>query len=172
MTGFGLCVLDPGGKKILRIRRYKTEPVPKFEGLKVPKMGQLASDRFRGSDEERIDWLARKCVQAVKKYDVCFAVIEDHAFGAQGRGKTVLAELQGVIKHYLLKNEVAFVTKAPTSIKKHITGNGRAEKIDIIYAAKAAGHDISDSDRADAWACAMFGRDNYKDLVWGDEEEE
>lgn len=163
LTATGLVVWD--GEKILRKRRYKTAPMPQSDGLRVPPHGQRAQDRFLGEDEERINWLKKKILLAVRKYGICFCVIEGHAFGAQGRGKTVLAELAGVVKDALYEEQVAYVTRTPQQIKKHVTGNGKAEKIDVIYAAKAAGQDISDSDTADAWAAAKLGWDEYDSLT-------
>lgn len=163
LTGFGLVVWD--GKRILRKRRYKTGPMPGADGLRIPPHGQLAQDRFLGEDDERINWLKKKVLLAVRKYGICFAVIEGHAFQAKGRGKTQLSELAGVIKDALLEEQVAYVVKTPQAIKKHVTGNGKAEKIDVIYAAKSAGHDISDSDTADAWAAAKLGWDEYDSLT-------
>lgn len=163
LTGTGLVVWD--GKKVLRKRRYKTRPVPPGDGLRPRPQGQVAPDQFVGDDEERIEWLKRKVILAVKQFGICFVVIEDHAFGAKGRGKTQLAELQGVVKNALMRHEVAYVKKAPTSIKKFATGDGRAQKIDLIYAAKQHDRSISDSDTADAFWCAKLAWDEYDSLT-------
>lgn len=163
MTGTGLVVLR--GHKVLRKRRYVTAPVAPSEGLKARPRGQQAHDRFIGDEDERIAWIKKKVLASAKKYEVCFVVIEGHAFQAKGRGKTVLSELAGVIKNALYERDIAFVVKTPQQIKKHVTGDGRADKIDVIYAAKHAGVDISDSDRADAWAAARLGWDCFDELV-------
>jgi Holliday junction resolvasome RuvABC endonuclease subunit len=160
MTGCGVVVLSPTGK-VLRKRKYKTYPVPPSEGLKLRPRGQRAQDRFVGDDEERIAWLKRKILLALDKYEVCFVVIEAHAFAAKGRGKTILSELHGVIKNALHDREIAFITQSPQAIKKHVTGNGNAQKMDVIVAAKEFDRDISNSDTADAWACAKLGVDRY-----------
>lgn len=135
------------------------------DGLKPRPSGQLAPDRFLGEDDERIAWIKRKVLLAIHKFDIAFCVIEGHAFAAKGRGKTQLAELQGVIKDALLDAEVAYVIKTPQQIKKHATGNTKAEKIDLIYAAKEIDRSISDSDTADAFWCAKLGYDCYDELT-------
>lgn len=164
LTGTGLVVWD--GDRCLRKRRYKTSPVQaKADGLKLPRQGQVAMDRFIGAEDERINWLKKKVRYNVKKFGICFVVIEGHAFGARGRGKTVLSELAGVVKDMLLEEQVAYVVKTPQQIKKHVTGDGKAQKIDVIYAAKQFDRSISDSDTADAWAAAKLGWDLYEDLV-------
>lgn len=163
LTGCGITVLR--GTEVLHLARLSTFPIPPSQGLKPRAQGQRSPDRFIGNDEQRIAWLAKKIVKTIRKNKVCFVLVEDHAFSAKGRGKTVLGELHGVVKHYLMKEDVAFVLKTPQTIKKHVTGNGRAEKMDMIMAAKAAGVDLSDSDRADAWGCARLAWDTYSDLT-------
>lgn len=164
MTGTGLVVLSRDGK-ILRKRKYKTYPVPPSDGLKLRPRGQRAQDRYVGEDEERIAWLKKKVLLAATKYDVCFVVIEGHAFAAKGRGKTILSELAGVVKNALYEKDIAFITQPPTTVKKHVTGSGNATKLDVIAAAKKADRSISDSDTADAWACAKLGYDDFYSLT-------
>lgn len=164
LTGCGVVVLSKKGKP-LAMDRFQTSPIASATAGKEAFHGLRPSGVFVGSSEARIHWLAKQIRKLCKQHDVCFVLIEDHAFAAKGRGKTVLGELHGVVKNRLWKDEVAFDLKTPQAIKKHATGNGRAEKIDVIYAAKAAGFDISDSDRADAWGAADMALRCYTDLV-------
>lgn len=165
LTGTGLVVLRPDGK-ILRRRRYKTEPLKDGDGLKPRPRGQLAPDRFVGTDEERIEWHRQRVTRAVKKFGICFCVIEGYAFKAKGRGKTGLSEQAGVIKNALHRMDVAFVIIQPGTLKKHVTGHGDASKQDVIdWAKKNKDRRISDSDTADACAAAQYGVDLYEKLV-------
>lgn len=166
LTATGLVVVRPDGK-ILRRRRYKTEPLKDGDGLKLRPRGQLAPDRFVGDDEERIEWHRKNVRRAIRKFGICFCVIEGHAFAARGRGKTVLSELAGVIKNELHRSDVAFVIKTPQQLKAHVTGDGKASKQEVIAAAKKVDRRISDSDTADAWAAAKLGADLYGKLVDG-----
>lgn len=165
LTGCGLVVWDGKAQRCLRKRRYKTEPLAPTDGLKPRPRGLLAPDRFRGDDEERIAFLKMRMLQAIRKFDIAFVVIENHAFAAKGRAKTQLAELHGVIKNALHEEEIAFVLMTPQQIKTHVTGDGKAQKIDVIFAAKKFDPKISDSDTADAWAAAKLGDDLYETLV-------
>lgn len=162
MTGLGAVVWD--GKKVLAHRRLKTEPVAQHDGLKARPRGQLASDRFAGTDEERIEWLRRKVAVLVKKYQPAVVVIEGYAFGARGRGKTILSELNGVVKNMLVRKGIVFIVPGPKTIKKHMTGDGNASKLEMIAVAKKLCRSISDSDRADALGCAKYGYDEYENI--------
>ena len=164
MGGCGVSVIKGG--KVLHLDRLQTGPVQATQGLKVAPRGLLASGGFLGSDEERITWLVKQIRKTRKKHGVCFVVIEGHAFGAKGRALTILHELHGVVKHYMNKDEIAFVTIPPTEVKKFATGDGRADKQTMIHACNKAGQaDVKDSDRADAFWCGRFGWDKYADLV-------
>lgn len=163
LTGTGLVAWD--GQQVTRHRRYKTEPVAPSDGLRPRPQGQLAPDRFRGSEEERIEWLRRKVRANVRKFQPKLVVIEGHAFAAKGRGKTVLSELAGVIKNQLHRMEIPFVIVAPTSLKKYATGDGKASKVEMVYAAVRLCRDIADSDQADALHAARFGFENYDNLT-------
>lgn len=165
MGGCGVSVIKGG--KVLHLDRLQTGPVQSTQGLKVAPRGLLASGAFLGSDEERIDWLKKKIRKVYRKHDVCFVVVEGHAFGAKGRSLTILHELHGVIKNRLHLDEIAFVTIPPTEVKKFATEDGRADKQAMIKAAQAEGLDVADSDRADAYWCGRFGWDRYGDLVDG-----
>ena len=59
--------------------------------------------------------------------DIC--VIEGYAFA--GSKLSHLAETNGIIKYNLTLNKTPFITVAPTTVKKQITGNGRAKKEEV-----------------------------------------
>ena len=172
LRGCGVSVLSRKGK-VRHLDVLRTGPIAaKADGLKLAPRGLLASGTFLGSDEERIAFLVKRLRKVWLSEECCFVVVENHAFGAKGRGKTQLAELHGVVKHYLNKDEIAFAFVAPGTLKKHATGDGRAQKIDMIYAAKKTGLDVSDSDRADALWCGDYGVKLYGDLVESDSDPE
>lgn len=50
----------------------------------------------------------------------------------------------------------------PTEIKKHATGNGKAEKDDMILAASCTGYMGDNEHEADAWCCMRFAEENIK----------
>lgn len=160
----GMVVWD--GERVLRRRRYKSEPISVPRDLKDdPPQGQLAPDRFKGEEDERIEWLRRKVATNIRKFGVSLVIIEGHAFMAQGRGKTVLAELHGVVKNLLLRKQIAYVVIAPTTLKKEATGNGKASKVEMIAASHRYDRNIGTDDEADAMHLAVFGNANWRKLV-------
>lgn len=58
------------------------------------------------------------------------AVFEAYAFGANGR-LTAIAENTGIMKAALRAKGYKIVTIAPNTVKKHATGSGRADKIEM-----------------------------------------
>ncbi|MBI1179128.1 MAG: hypothetical protein GC201_01120 [Alphaproteobacteria bacterium] len=56
-----------------------------------------------------------------------------------------------VCKRELRGNEMNVAT-----VKKFFTGNGRAEKADMVYRAKQCGHEITDHNEADALGCWYY----------------
>lgn len=59
--------------------------------------------------------------------DVC--IIEGFAFA--GSKLAQLAEVNGIFKYNLTINNVPFETVAPATVKKQVTGNGRAKKEEV-----------------------------------------
>lgn len=82
--------------------------------------------------------------------------IEGYAF--HGSSLAVLAELSGVIKNAMLTGGINFYTVAPTTVKKYITGSGKADK-DVMRLAvyKRFGKEFKTTDECDAYAIADFG---------------
>lgn len=154
MTGTGAVVFD--GHKLLCQRRYRTEPLDRKRPKEGQRHGQLAPDRFKGTDEERIAWLIRKIVKLVNRYNPDCACIEGHSFASKGRGVSILHEYHGVTKHYLHRMEVPFALKAPPSIKLWATGSGRADKSQMLAAAQELFPNIDNDDVADALHCARM----------------
>ncbi len=160
MGGCGVSVIK--GDKVLVLDRLKTAP----EGTNG-KRGLLASGTFLGSDEERISFIVKRIRKYWREHKVCFVVIEGHAFGiVKSRSLTILHELHGVVKHYVLKDDLAFVTESPTRIKLFATMDGKAAKQDMIDAANKTGLvEVHDSDRADAFWLGRYGWENFDTLT-------
>ena len=55
-------------------------------------------------------------------------IIEGYSFGSRGSAITQLAELRGVLKYYFSINSIKWREIAPSSLKKFVTGSGRADK--------------------------------------------
>lgn len=62
--------------------------------------------------------------------DISFFVFENYSYGSVGQ-LADLGELGGLFKLYISKNEKSFDVMAPSSVKKLVTGSGRASKEEV-----------------------------------------
>jgi Holliday junction resolvasome RuvABC endonuclease subunit len=90
---------------------------------------------------------------------VDLAVLEDLPRNAMGAGLTGMA--QGIVRAFLVDVQVPFVTVAPATLKKAVTGSGRADKKEMKLAAqKVLGEDadyLKNDNEVDAWGLAEVG---------------
>lgn len=157
LTGTGVAAWD--GERVLLKRLFKTEGLgPK--GDKRP--GLLPSGKFRGTEEERIDWIKRRIVKCVKKIQPDLVIIEGHSFKSAGRKSyTGVHELHGVVKNKLFLLEQDFKCEPPSTVKKAFAGHGQASKEQMVDRAQDFDQDITDENVADALGCAWYGNTEY-----------
>lgn len=92
------------------------------------------------------------------------AVIEDKIHSSFSAA--ALGMVQGVIRTELMDQGVPYALVPVKTIKKFATGNGNADKKDMIYAAKRrAGLIFRDDNQCDAWWARETGLDHYGELV-------
>lgn len=84
----------------------------------------------------RISWIRGMIACEVTGADL--VVIEGFSFGSQGNSFLDLAQLGGVIRFALFDAGIPFVDIAPATLKKYATGYGRADKPDMVEAARVA----------------------------------
>jgi Holliday junction resolvasome RuvABC endonuclease subunit len=107
-------------------------------------------------DVARIDFILAKISEIVHEGDL--VVIENNAFNAIGRAKSVLAELNGIIKFWLWRRKIDYVLVAPTTLKKFILGKGKGDKSLILREVyKTYRLDAGTDDEADACVLAHIG---------------
>ena len=83
-----------------------------------------------------------------------------HAGPNMGRALVVQAEMQGVIKLWCDVRDIPYRGFSPSEIKKHATGRGNANKIQMMDAAFAKGWRPNDDNEADAmWLLDLFKAD-------------
>jgi Holliday junction resolvasome RuvABC endonuclease subunit len=58
--------------------------------------------------------------------------IENYAFGAKGRAQSGLYELGGAVRMSLYTRKLQFTEIPPTTVKKYATGNGTANKVEMV----------------------------------------
>ena len=108
---------------------------------------------------ERLILIRDKMISLIKENPPDLVVIENMAFMAKGTSLTQLAYLNYSIRAYLWENGIKFLLVAPPSLKKFITGHGRAEKdeiMDIIFTKYHIA--ATDNNIADAFVLAVIGR--------------
>lgn len=161
VTGTGVVAFN--GRKVLLSRLYKTEGLgQKFK--EGHKRGQLAPRRFKGTDEERIEWLRKRIAKCVKKIQPDLILIEGHSFGSKGRGVSILHELHGVVKNDLHRRGQPFDLRSPSTIKLAFAGHGQASKEDMIERAQEFDPRITDDNVADALGLAWYGNAHKKEF--------
>lgn len=88
-------------------------------------------------------------------------VYEGYAMGAPKSGGRAfdMGELGGVLKTLAYTKGIPVLLVPPTSLKLFATGNGRAEKLDILQAVKDTwGYALMNDDEADAFVLYQMGR--------------
>ena len=91
-------------------------------------------------------------------------------FAVPGHGARVAALFGGfeaVLRMWCEHHEIACVAVAPATLKKHVTGNGRATKEDMLAAIRASGQRPIDDNEADAIGLARYGARWWLDNVEG-----
>lgn len=103
---------------------------------------------------QRLDFILKKIIEFLNNIE--FVVIEDYAYNAYG-SLTDLAELSGIVKFYLYKANIQFLTISTTSLKKFVIGKGNAPKAKMqISIYKKYKIEAKTSDEADAIGLAKI----------------
>ncbi len=131
MTGSGLVVwnheLTTFGE-VLRHRLLATEPLATDRTVR----GLHDNGKFYGSTEERIEWQRRQIARAWRKYQPVVVGIEDYAFSRNMAGGRPRAELTGVVKNWLHRQQALVIVVGTMELKKFATGNGHADKARMV----------------------------------------
>lgn len=95
-------------------------------------------------------------------------VVEGYSMGSPGRLSLIrLGELGGMVRCQLFELGIPYVEVAPTALKRWATGSGRAEKPEMVRAAKAitggewAHERFPNHDEADAVLLRAMGQAAY-----------
>lgn len=86
--------------------------------------------------------------------------IEDYAYASfpGSSSVTILAEINGVIKHALWSKFIPYYKVPPTTLKKFLTGSGKAKKEDMkLKGYIKYGREFKTSDEVDAFVLAEIG---------------
>ena len=144
-TGYGLVNSDGNG------------------GTKVVNWGLITTDK-NGFKENRLEFIYDETLSLIIKYSPDLFVIEKVFFATNAKTAIAVGQAQGVMLLAASKQKVTVVEYAPGTIKKVITGSGKAKKADIQKAVrkilgprvKSAAHKKTHFDNAaDALAIAL-----------------
>lgn len=105
--------------------------------------------------------------------DVDVVAIENLSFGSQGNARTELAGLWWLLRTSLETCGVRVVEVAPQERAKYATGNGRADKHDVLAAVRAEypdadvpNHDVADAIALAARLARLMGEPIDRDMEW------
>ncbi len=123
------------------------------------------NDRPTLMDHERVHQQFA-AARAASSYAELVLIEKPIAYSDKARGDTSLrlAELHGVVKHWLWSKRIPYVDIDPHHLKCYATGNGNAKKDQVradVIARYGARLHIGDNDRADAVAMLAMGLDRY-----------
>lgn len=158
LTGTGYVLLENG--KMLTRRLIKSKPNGKKPIDEVHRIRKIVED---------IEMLLGEDIPNI-------AVIEGLAFMAKNSTALVqLSALNYMVRALLVDYDVPFIIVAPTSLKKFVTGSGKAKKdVMLIETYKRYGVTILDDNENDAYGLAQIGlallKANSKVLIKKQEE--
>lgn len=106
----------------------------------------------------RIEIIRHRIEEVVLSHSLIeLVMIEGYSFGSHNSYAREMAELGGTVRNMLYQEHIAYLDVAPNTLKKVATGNGRANKTEVVQAAeKRLGYEGHDDNEADAlWLRAI-----------------
>lgn len=106
---------------------------------------------------ERLAHLCRELRGLLERFAPSIAVLEDPFHGVNSRSLIVLSQARGALLATLGEAELPVAEYSPAAVKKAVTGNGRADKQQVIRMVRILLRDSGSlsTDAADALAVAL-----------------
>lgn len=151
LAGTGVVLWDARDERVVAHRRLSTTAASLNSVQRRPAK-MMPSGKFRGDDEQRIEWIRARIEWLVRRWhrQIVVAGVEGHAFSKSTNNASGVHELHGVVKNLLHSFQIPFVVIAPSSLKLEATGDGWCSKVDMIAAAKPYFPKVWNDDEADA----------------------
>lgn len=141
------------------------DPSTLATGLALPNgsFTTIAPTSKADENAQRLHELYSTLRTVVSHMEIDVAVMEDvmATGGPQAIARKRLSELRGVFLLALFEFCIPVVDIHPTSLKKYATGNGNAQKHDIVKEAKNQGARVHNDNEADAHFLKKIGDDYY-----------
>lgn len=96
----------------------------------------LIETQKNGHTERRLETIFKETTEILKKYHPDTFAIEKIFFAANAKTAIAVGQAQGVLMLAASQAKIKMVEYAPGTIKKTVTGDGRAEKMDIQRAVR------------------------------------
>ena len=123
---------------------------------------------------KRAIWIVDRVQEICKRQRPDVVIMEDYAFGAKGQALTQIHECVGIIKYLFIQNNIKLVLIPPTTLKKFVTGSGRAKKPEMCASIKERWgrhfDEKKENDMADAFALVQLYLRYINKEEWTDED--
>jgi len=121
-----LCIQEKNNTEFVQSKIHYLIDNKKMTGVFKNIIGHFHMDYK--SPEQRYEQITFWTLKQMGKIsDIEKVFIEDYSFGSKGKTFNI-AENAGLLKYQLYKLGISFCTIPPTTIKKHFTGKGNADK--------------------------------------------
>lgn len=112
-------------------------------------------------EEERLIFIRDWVRSATYNLSVKMAAIEGYSYASIGN-LPKLGEIGGILRVLLHEMNIPFVTVAPQTLKKWVTGKGQGQKNKMMLAAyKKWGVELDDDNQVDSYGLAMLAHSMY-----------
>lgn len=120
---------------------------------KLIKLNTNKTNLYKG--QARIKVIVDIILSILNKYSPQRVAVEGYSFGSKGRSFIDLAELGGVVRYELTNRKLDWVEIPPKTLKKMVSGNGNADKVQMMEAVhQRYGVKFEDDNENDAYCLA------------------
>ena len=168
------------GARKLKLEKKKCEDLrdpifvgidPSYNGFAIvliDKQGDVVESKLINTDsskevEERIIELEKEFKFIPNIFCLHSVCIEGPSFASNGAFVLQMGAIHFYLRVFLLKKAVKYSIVAPGTLKKFVTGDGRAKKdLMLLKVYKKWGVEFSDDNLADAYSLAQYALEEFK----------
>lgn len=125
----------------------------------IYEFGSISFSEYRGDYGELFSRYEGWLLGQINKHNPVFLSMEGVNRGLQGNARYLLTTMNGITKKTSYEESIPWFEYAPTSIKKHTTGSGRASKEEMVEAVTKMGYEVNNADEADAVGIWLMTRE-------------